>query len=315
MKNQLKEDLKRHSKLAFRRMRDGASLLKRFHELSDEIKKDDVHCNRVYQWLSVPFSLWPVDIIGVADYLFQCRHSNKAPHPAINQLLEMLGNPPSEKTCNSISAHEHSVKGGSYETLIRAQHKFDFRESLLNQNPSFKADWKWIKSNFALKEFQGSNGVIRRRMVSERSFRTLDWNFQWRSKKDRFRNIFDAFCHKWALYGMQWDKPLLQKLSINVTPYGTMIFIPRYWSFDRHRDLRWRMVTRLHRSRGVSRQGEKLISNQTERRKQAEAARKFYATATKNGMKGEKRDSWVMAKLGLHPETDRKQLWRLIKLY
>ena len=113
---------------------------------------------------------------------------------------------------------------------------------------------------------------------------------------------------------MERDKPLLQKLSVNVTPYGTMIVIPRFWSFDSNRDLRWRKVTRLHRSRRVPKQGLKLSANQMQRRKQAEIARKYSAQAAAQGMRGEKRDSWVMAKLGMHPDTDAKQLRRLLKI-
>ena len=112
---------------------------------------------------------------------------------------------------------------------------------------------------------------------------------------------------------MEGDKPLLQKLSVNVTPFGTMIFIPRYWSFDHNRDLRWRAVTRLHRARGVPRQGAKLSASQAERRKQAEVARKLVSQAMKLGMKGDKRSYWVMAKLGLHPDTHPKQLHRILK--
>ncbi len=314
MNTRLKDDLARHAKLAFRRMRPGAELIKQFHSLPEEVR-NNVYFKRTYQWLFVPFSLWSVDIIGVASQLFELGLSKKTPSAEIIQLIHLLGDPPTHKTCDAIGIHEHNVKGGNYESLIKAQHKFDFKEEMLKQNPGFLADWKWIKSHFNVKKFQASNGVIRRRMVSERNFRPPDWNFLWKSSSDRFRNVFDAFCHKWVLYGMEWDSPLLQKLSVNVTPYGTMIVIPRYWSFDGHRDLKWRATTRLHHSRGVSKQGFKLSANQKERRKQADAAKTFFTKATQLKMKGEKRDDWVIAKLGLHPETDRKQLWRLLKFY
>jgi hypothetical protein len=311
MPNQLKEDLARHSKLAFRRMRAGAKLIEEFHKLPDDIRAHPCF-HRTYQWLCVPFCLWPVDVIGLADHLFGQAFLKKLPSAAILQIIELLGNPPSEKTCGAIGEHEHSVKGGNYESLIKAQHKFDFKEKVLGQNPGFRTDWEWIKGHFDVKNFQAGNGVIRRRMVSERSFRPKDWDFSWRGSKNKFWNVFDAFCHKWVLYGMEGDKPLLQKPSVNVTPYGTMIVIPRYWSFDSHRDLRWRAITRLHHSRGVSKQGLKLSANQKERQQQAETARKHYADASSRGLRGEKRDDWIISKLGLHPETDRKQLWRLL---
>jgi hypothetical protein len=34
---------------------------------------------------------------------------------------------------------------------------------------------------------------------------------------------------------MECDKPLLQKLSVNATPFETMIFIPRSWILDHNR--------------------------------------------------------------------------------
>jgi len=94
--------------------------------------------------------------------------------------------------------------------------------------------------------------------VEERNFRTNDWKFSWRTEAERFQLVFDAFCHRWDLYGIEWDRPLLLKLSVNLTPFSTMIEVPRYWSFDPKRDLKWGAVTKLHRMREVRRQGPKL---------------------------------------------------------
>jgi hypothetical protein len=38
-----------------------------------------------------------------------------------------------------------------------------------------------------------------------------------------------------GLYGMECDEPLLQKLSVNATPFETMIFIPKSWILDHNR--------------------------------------------------------------------------------
>jgi hypothetical protein len=38
-----------------------------------------------------------------------------------------------------------------------------------------------------------------------------------------------------GIYGMECDKPLLQKLSVNATPFETMIFIPKSWILDHNR--------------------------------------------------------------------------------
>ena len=38
-----------------------------------------------------------------------------------------------------------------------------------------------------------------------------------------------------GLYGMECDKPLLQKLSVNATPFETTVFIPGSWILDHNR--------------------------------------------------------------------------------
>src|SRR4029078_12019610 len=97
-------------------------------------------------------------------------------------------------------------------------------------------------------------------VVQERNFRP-DWDFKWSKQNDRFKLIFDAFCCRWDLYGMEKDKPLLLKFTLNITAYGTMMMVPRYWSLDGHRDIKWDVAGRLHRARGVFRQGPKMSSN------------------------------------------------------
>lgn len=312
MNSPLEEALARQAKLAFRRVRPGAQLIRRFHALSDDFSAD-ADVQRLCSWLVVPFSLWPIDIIGLASFVVAQAEKGKLPNAETRALIALLGEPPNAKTCDAIGAHEHLVKGGSYESLIKAQHKFDAREKRLLTNSEFLADWKWITQHFNVAKHRGKNGVIRRRMVLERNFRPPEWDFSWKTRNDKFDNVFDAFCHKWTLYGMEWDKPLLQKLSVTITPYGTMIVIPRYWSFDYNRDLKWRPITRLHRAREVQRQGEKLDANKSERRALASTARRFMAEAKRLAMKGDDRDYWVMEKIGMSG-SDPRQLRRLLKV-
>src|SRR5262249_52964745 len=153
---------------------------------------------------------------------------------------------------------EHAVKAGSYESLIQAQYKFDLLEGELCKNEEFKGDWERLKAQSGVEKYRNAKGVIRRRRVEERNFRGKDWKFSWQTEADRFQVVFDAFCHRWDLYGMEWDRPLLLKLSVNLTPFSTMIEVPRYWSFDPKRDLKWGAITMLHRTREVLRQGPKL---------------------------------------------------------
>src|SRR5262249_33949705 len=150
-------------------------------------------------------------------------------------LCELLGPAPSESVCGPISEYEHAVKEGSYESLIQAQYKFDLMEAELCEIEEFKADWERLKEQFPVDKYRNARGVIRRRRVEERNFRASDWKFSWQTGEERFQVVFDAFCSRWNLYGVQYDKPLLLKLSVNLTPFSTMIEVPRYWSFDPRR--------------------------------------------------------------------------------
>jgi len=269
--------------------------------------------------------------------------------------------------------YERRVRTGNYETLIEAQHKFDEIERELGENPELKGDWEAIKAQFDVDKFRNKVGVIRRRAVQERNFHGTDWKFGWGTEAEQFQNVFDAFCHKWDLYGVQrplnrgleseprnnrnclpeaatsqlpkegrslrdlWsrngsgdetadgadntdstdsekeEKFLLLKLTVNITPFGTLIMIPRYWSVDARRDFKWIEIAKLHRLRSATKQGKKMIENKAERRKEAERAQELWSEATAAGLKGDKRDQWVMGRLGWVPQTDVSKLKRLLK--
>ena len=59
--------------------------------------------------------------------------------------------------------------------------------------------------------------------------------------------------------------------------------------------------------------GPKLLSNQAERREEAKRARELWEQATEAGLRGEKREQWVMGRLGWDARTDESRLKRLIK--
>ena len=141
-----------------------------------------------------------------------------------------------------------------------------------------QAQWNSIKARFDVTKFADHKGIIRRRLVTERSMRD-HWPVRWTKTADRFHAVFDVFCQRWHLYGMRGDQPLLLKLTANLTPFGTMIFIPAYWSFDPKRDLNWRAITALHKAREVPKQGPKLSANQLAVREQAIRAREFWREA------------------------------------
>jgi hypothetical protein len=267
---------------------------------------------RLYEWVFVPLTLWPVDVRGLGMHVLERIEEGRPVEDGVRLLCSFLPEAPESRTRELVEDYERSIKAGRYEELISAQYKFDSMEEELSRNAEFQADWQRLKEEFEVTKHRNAKGVIRRRMVQERNFRPADWRFSWETEAERFQGVFDAFCHRWDLYGMEGDKPLLMKLTVNLTPYGTLIVVPRYWSFDAKRDLRWNAIARLHRLRGVGRQGPKLRTNALARQEEAKRARRFWREATRKGLKGEKRVEWVMGRLGWDLRTDESKLRRLM---
>ena len=201
-----------------------------------EVSPPPSHCARhpdfglveqVYAWLLVPYSLWPIDVHGLLELLMGTICAAQRVTDEMRLLARLLSEIPSTTEQEAVAAQERDVQVGSYEGLISAQHKFDLKEEMLSQQPDFKDDWQLLKKSFAVDKYRDKKGILRRRMASELNFRPEGWQFRWKTGEDRFRVVFDAFCHKWVLYGMEGQQPLLLKLSVNVTPFGTMILIPR----------------------------------------------------------------------------------------
>jgi hypothetical protein len=103
----------------------------------------------------------------------------------------------------------------------------------------------------------------------------------------RFHLFFDAFCYRWKLYGMEYDRPLLLKISVNPTPHGTMIVIPGHWSLDPRRDLDWNIINRLHRARGAKKQGPKMSAGRIEKLADAKRVKRLWNSARTKGLKGD----------------------------
>jgi hypothetical protein len=190
--------------------------------------------------------------------------------------------------------------------------KFDEQERALQENAELKGTWEEIKRRFGAEQFQNSRGVIRRRMSQERNFRE-GWKFEWADDRGRFQLFFDAMCYRWKSYGMEADRPLLLKVSINPTPHGTMIVIPRHWSLDPHRDLDWGLIGRLHRTRGARKQGPKLSVARMERMKESRVARKLWDEAKCQGLRGEERYEYVRSRMGRDVRMDPGWLKKLLR--
>jgi hypothetical protein len=307
----LQSDLKRLAGLAYHRLENSNDLVRKFHAFHETDHAELKHLQRLYEWLFIPITLWPIDIEGLFRAALHRAESGKRLDNNIILLIDLLPPLPSDRTQRAVSEHEHSVQRGTYEALIRARHKYDQVESELARNPAFQAQWNAIKAHFDVTKFADHKGIIRRQLVGERSMRE-HWPVRWTKSADRFGAVFDVFCQRWNLYGMRGDRPLLLKLTANLTAFGTMIFIPAYWSFDQKRDLNWRAITALHKSRGVRKQGPKLGPNRAAARLERARAITLAKEADQLKLKGERRRVWMLKKLNWDARTDERQLRRIL---
>jgi hypothetical protein len=314
MKRSLEEDLSRLEKLAFKRRERCGPLVRRFHELagSIELLAEAEWIWNVYDWLLVPLTLWPIDFEGVAQHTIRIVQDKVKLDRAFGLLLRMLKGSPARKTQETIAKYEHDIEQGRYHGMLRQPGKFDEMEAALEKDELLAAMWEEIKEQFGTAKYQNKRGVIRRRLSQERNLRE-GWRFDWADRESRFRSVFDAFCYGWDLYGMEKDKPLLMKVSVNPTPYGTLIFIPRTWSFDAYRDLDWGAIARLHRAQGVARQGPKLSAGRKEQQREAARAQRLWAQAERKGLRGDERYEWVREKMGKDERNDPSWLYRLLR--
>ena len=309
VQNSLNADLERLSALAYDRLGECGDLVREFRRLRRSARRhpDFGLLERVCAWLFVPITLWPIDLQSLCTVVQERIGEGRRLEKELRLLVESLAPLPEEKIQTVVAAHEHEVWRGDYGAQLKkaAAEKYCCREEILLNDPHFHREWMAIQAHFDLTQYRNDKGIIRRRMIAERAFRT-DWQLKWHDHDSRFRAVFDAFCHRWHLYGMKWDRPLLMKLTINLTPHGTMIVIPSWWSLDHTRDLNWPEMKKLHNARVPSKQGAKLMRNQMEQAAEARKAAQFDAEAKAKGLRGERRADWVMDRLRWARKDSRK---------
>jgi hypothetical protein len=303
----LKQDLRRLAELAYGRLEWSGDLVRKFHRLRKVVAKhpDLARAETALAWLFVPLTLWPINFHELCEVVHDRIAAGKPLGKDLRVLIDSLPSLPADKAQAVAAAHEHAVQCGDYDAQVKAGEKYGLREEILVGSQDFQQAWEAIKAAFDVTRYQDRKGIIRRRVAAERGFRP-EWQTDWKKPAARFQAIFDVFCHRWNLYGMAGDRPLLQKLTVNLTPHGTMIFIPAWWSLDAKRDFNWRETNRLHNARVASKQGAKLTRNQIEQWAEAELAVRLYAEAKSQGLKGRERAAWVMGKLKWAIRDERK---------
>jgi hypothetical protein len=311
MSNTLDSDLEKLQTRAFDRADEAEECLSHYHAAAAKLDAVTIRpLRRLYDWVFVPWSLWPFNIQDVLEDCLTALEKGKRLSPRQRLLIELLPEPPNEIVCAAVADHEFQVQTGTYENLIKSQAKYSQNEIPLQTDPELRRQWDRIKAEFEVKTFCDHKGVIRRTMNVERNLRPF-FGVNLRRPQAAFQAVFDAFCLRWNLFGMQNDKPLLLKLSVNLTPHGTMIHIPAYWSFDPKRDIRWDEIAKLHRVRVPGRQGSALAEGLAQKVKDAEKLRQLDREALQQGLKGKKKHEFLCAGLGWVAGTDPKRIRRL----
>ena len=310
MPSSLDRDLKQLKRMAFDRSTLCEASLQRYHSVARETGHRSLEqIDILHRWMLTPISLWPVNIHHLFDFCVGELASGQSLDEQVNLILQTLPSPPSSKVCDLVIQQEHDVQSGRYEALINSKVKFDSTEKAAHRNNELQQEWNWIKRCWNISPRRKSQ-IFRRTLSQERNLRE-PFSVNCKVAKDRFQAALDVFCFKWNLYGMRGDEPLPMKLSVNLTPHGTMIFIPAYWSFDPKRDIRWPEVTRLHRARAKKRQGTILAEGAEARRQKFLLLQKLDKKAKALGIRGLKLHEFLCAGLGWVPDTSPRRIARL----
>jgi hypothetical protein len=224
-----------------RMMFQGASI---FPAKSAQLARALMNCLRHYPRGAEAFVVLADLITDPGDGRFLHGHNaNELPRTQLNALIES----------------EHLRRAENFEAIYEAEAKYDGHRVRVMNDTEFRHDWEILKSRFP-KDLMSGNVVLRSNDNEPGRMNRI----QVIPQPPRFQDVFDFFCWKWFLDGMAGDEPIVAQLSFDVTPFGTTIFIPGYWSFDR-RDIKWKELLKFHRSRGMKRQGAAFEPNRRDR--------------------------------------------------
>ena len=256
-----------------------------------------------------------------AAFLLDQLVGKKAPNSGASRLVVLLLagasvveewpgiNHPELRDPDVLRTHERVVRDGLYEVILDAPEKYDEFERLVRTSVELRNEWSEIKQTFP--EEVGARPIIHRSLIPERNWvRGLGADFD--NDETAFQAVFDLFCWKYFLWAMKGDEPLLMKPSVVFTPFGTQIFIPGYISFDPKRDLKLGLVSKLHRARGVRRQGKGFSIGRIDRYDRAMRAAVLDAGARGKGLKGDRRLQFVADGLRIRTRGDYREISRLI---
>jgi len=311
----MKEEIHNHigllARRPFNRPERIVPLLEMLERWTAATEVDEQCLKTLARWLTVPYTLWPVDFEGICKRIRPAKNKRVVVPKDLRLLFSMLEQVPKDVVQELVSEFEDKVKAGIYELLIDSTAKVQGREFELSDSGLFKKDWAMVKEGVDLGKIEGRKKVRRRSMVQERNFKP-HFPYDSRSVSKRNQAVFDAFCYRWNLYGMEDGKPLPLKPSVNITPHGTMIFIPSQISLDRGRDVHWKEIKKLHKIWNPRRQGKVFSLAPLERKNKAIKAFELWTSLKGKIMTGDERCEAMKRALGYVSSTDDSTIRKLV---
>lgn len=302
MRRSLRADLRRLDALQFHRAERCGDVVRALFKLRGAIDRHPLvdQIRHLHDWLLCPLTLWAVDYEGIARHVIAELTAKRDFDADLILLLMLLQPAPARAIQDKIGEYERVVANGLYDHISRQPEKFLETETAHESDVVLRKFWNQLKSRFVRFMKPNTRGVIRRTLSRERNFNPYA-QFKWRDPRARFQTLFDALCYRWCLYGFEKDKPLLLKISVNPTPHGTMIVIPRHLSMDGKRGLDWKAINVVHRAHGTLRQGRKLSLSRIRQRADIAKAKLLDEEARREGLEGRARYEFVLRGMGQDP--------------
>jgi len=214
------------------------------------------------------------------------------------------------KQVNALIKSEHMRLTDNFEDIYLTEEKYSIYRTRVMENEEFRRDWQILKKRFG--EIISHDKIVLRSMEDgPGSMNRAQMSLQPRPL--RFQDAFGFFCWKWFLDGMNGDEPIVAKLSFEVTPFGTTIFIPGYWSFDPKRDIKWKELIQFHRSRGIKRQGEAFEPNRRDRENKERIFLEAERLSLACGEKGRELVKRCIRMAGLATNTNPAYVYRVLR--
>jgi hypothetical protein len=265
MARQLATDTKHLGQRVFSRQKSCLPLIENLHQLlgNPELERYHSLLETMCEGILTPYTTWKSDLKGFGEHVCRQLKEGKRLSREIIATIRRMADLPPEPVQMLIGQNEALVKAGNYDQFLSkgAHSKFDFYKNALINNKEFQADFAEFLREWNLDDYYDNYRLVRRTPMGERNVRPQQWYFRGKDKEELFQFALDIFSGTWDLYGIEQIDghavPLLQKLSINPTANGLMLFIPSYWSFDAKRDIDWAAFNRLQKARCGGRIGAK----------------------------------------------------------